>query len=155
MYLSNLTLNVFSIFIINVEFTIDLRAVFTLLPKLRVDESLVAHAEAEMQSLERRLDDWFAVQANRAVILLPVFPHKPPLHRLPLATPFDCVYTLLVSALGLPATAVPVGSTGSGRGAGEGVPLAVQAVGGKHCDALTIALAMRLEKLLGGWIQPY
>ena len=104
-----------------------------------------------MQSLERQLDDWFA--GNRAVIMLPVFPHKPPLHRLPLATPFDCVYTLLVSELGLPAIAMPVGSTGSGRGTSGGVPLAVQAVSGKHCDALTIALAMRLEKLLGGWVQ--
>lgn len=129
--------------------------VFALLPKLPVDKSLVAHTESEMQSLVKRVDDWFAEQSNRAVILLPVYPHKAPLHRLPLATPFDFVYTLLFSALGLPVTAIPVGRTGSGRGPKGGLPLAVQAVGAKHCDAVTVAVAMRLEKLLGGWVQPY
>ena len=119
------------------------------------DAAAKSRLQSEMEALERRVDVWFAEQSHRCAIVMPVYPHVPPLHRLPLLTPFDFSYTLIWNALGLPATACPVGRAGGNGREAKGLPLAVQVVGGKHCDALTVAVVMRLEKLLGGWVQPY
>ena len=106
--------------------------------------------QSGMEALERRVDGWFAEQSHRCAIVMPVYPCVPPLHCMSLLTPFDFSYTLIWDALGLPATACPVGRADGNGLAAKGLPLAVQVVGGKHCDALTVALAIRLEKLLGG-----
>lgn len=130
-----------------------LRAVYVWMMEHFTDAAAKSRFNNEIEALERRVDDWFAEQRHRCVIVMPVYPHAPPLHRLALLTPFDFSYTLIWNALGLPATACPVGRANNGSNE-TGVPLAVQVVGGKHCDALTVAVAMRLEKLLGGWVKP-
>lgn len=50
--------------------------------------------------------------------------------------------------LGLPVTQCPLG-VGE-----EGLPLGVQVVAGKLQDHLTLAVALHLEKMFGGWKDP-
>ncbi len=83
-----------------------------------------------------------------SLLLLPVHPRVAPLHREPLRYPLDWIYTALFNAMELPATSVPMGLDE------DGMPLAVQVVGGHGADHLTIAAALRLEQAFGGWIPP-
>ncbi len=48
----------------------------------------------------------------------------------------------------LPVTAVPLGLNASG------LPLGVQVVGAPEADHRTIAVALELERRLGGWVVP-
>jgi fatty acid amide hydrolase 2 len=57
-------------------------------------------------------------------------------------------FPLTFNALGLPATQVPLGL---GR---KGLPLGIQVVGPRGCDHRTIAVAVALENVLGGWTPP-
>lgn len=56
--------------------------------------------------------------------------------------------TGILNILGLPVTQCPLG-VGE-----EGVPLGVQVVAGKLQDHLTLAVALYLEKMFGGWRDP-
>ena len=58
------------------------------------------------------------------------------------------VFTGLFNVLEMPVTQVPLG-IGSG-----GLPLGVQVVGAHGNDHLSIAVAMQLERLFGGWTPP-
>jgi amidase len=53
-----------------------------------------------------------------------------------------------VSALGLPALSIPVARDR------RGLPLSVQVIAGPGREDLVLAVGGRLERLLGGWIQP-
>jgi len=63
--------------------------------------------------------------------------------------PFNFVYAAVQSALGLPATVIPLGLTQ------EGLPLSVQISAAQYNDHLTLALAKQLEKAFGGWTPPF
>jgi len=52
------------------------------------------------------------------------------------------------NALGLPAASVPAGRDP------DGLPLAVQVLGRRGCDADVLALARLLDVALGGWLDP-
>ena len=82
------------------------------------------------------------------VMLFPPFPTLAPRHARPMIRPFDFVYTALVNAMELPATAVPMGLSGSG------LPLGVQVVGQPGADHMTIRVAEELEAACGGWVEP-
>jgi len=79
------------------------------------------------------------------VLLHAPFPRPAPRHHTPMLTPFDFVCTGLFNVLELPATVVPVAQ------AKNGMPMAVQVVGGPARDHLTLAVARALEEDLGGW----
>ena len=81
-------------------------------------------------------------------MLFPPFPTLAPRHNLPLFRPFDFMYTALINAMELPATAVPMGL------ARERVPLGVQVVGAPGADHVTIRIALELEAACGGWVEP-
>ncbi|HSN98604.1 MAG TPA: amidase [Candidatus Nanopelagicales bacterium] len=85
---------------------------------------------------------------DRGVLLFPPHPVPAPLHHRPLLSPFRWTYTAVFNVLELPVTQIPLG-LGS-----EGVPLGVQAIAAHGLDHLTIAVALRLESALGGWIPP-
>ena len=81
------------------------------------------------------------------VILHPPYTRPAPRHRGTLVTPNDFVLSALFSALGMPATAMPVGFDVSG------LPLGVQIIGRRGADHLTLAVAGLLERELGGWVR--
>ena len=58
------------------------------------------------------------------------------------------VPTAVFNLLGLPATQVPLGLNAAG------LPLGVQVVGGMDRDHVTIAVALELERVFGGWVPP-
>lgn len=105
----------------------------------------VARFAAEGRALRERL---VARLGETGVMLLPSYPRPAPRHGRPIFRPltFGFVYTAIVNVLELPATQVPLGL---GR---EGLPLGVQVVGGPGADAVTIAVALELERTFGGWV---
>jgi len=85
------------------------------------------------------------VLGDRGVIVHPPYSRPAPRHQWPLLTPFDAVCTALFSVTGLPATVVPVGFDD------RHLPVAVQIVGRRGRDRLTLAVARAVEAALGGW----
>jgi fatty acid amide hydrolase 2 len=61
---------------------------------------------------------------------------------------FKWVYTAIFNVMELPVTAVPLGLSR------EELPLGVQVAALHGNDHLTIAVALALEKELGGWVPP-
>jgi fatty acid amide hydrolase 2 len=82
------------------------------------------------------------------VLLYPPFPRLAPKHRSTIAQPWLATNTAIFNLYGLPATEVPLGI-------GEaGLPLGVQVVAEAGCDHASIAVALELEDLFGGWVDP-
>ncbi|MBI9076718.1 MAG: amidase [Desulfatibacillum sp.] len=82
------------------------------------------------------------------VMLYPSYSKPAPRHLEPLLLYDNWVYTAIINAMGFPATQVPLGLSK------KGLPMGVQVVGTPGNDHLTIAVAMELEKSLGGWVVP-
>jgi len=82
------------------------------------------------------------------VMLYPPFASPAPKHNGPLLRPFHFAYTAILNVMEMPATQVPVGLNK------QGLPLGVQVAALHGNDHLTIAVAMELEKALGGWTPP-
>jgi fatty acid amide hydrolase 2 len=94
------------------------------------------------RALQARLE---ALLGDRGVMLHPPYTRPAPLHMRALLTPFDPACTAVFNVLELPVTVVP---TGFDR---EGMPVAVQVIGGRGKDHVTIAAAQALEDHFGGW----
>ena len=84
----------------------------------------------------------------RGVMLYPPYPTAAPRHHRALWPPFNWVYTAIFNMLEVPVTAAPLGLNGGG------LPLGVQIVATHGNDHLTIAVALELERALGGWVPP-
>jgi fatty acid amide hydrolase 2 len=82
------------------------------------------------------------------VLLYPSYPRTAPRHRAPLFPPIGFAYTAILNVLELPVTQVPLGLDR------RGVPLGVQVAARHANDHMTIAVAMDLEKAMGGWVAP-
>lgn len=82
------------------------------------------------------------------VLMHPPYPGPVPRHRRTLGRPWVLGPTAAFNLIGLPATEIPLGL---GR---DGLPTGVQAIAAPDRDHLTIAVAERLERSLGGWIEP-
>jgi fatty acid amide hydrolase 2 len=80
------------------------------------------------------------------VLLHPPYSSPAPRHNEPLLRPFDFVCTGLFNVLEFPSTVVPVGFD-------AGLPVAVQVIGRRGNDHLTIAAAAALEDAFGGWVR--
>ncbi|HFE47399.1 MAG TPA: amidase [Nannocystis exedens] len=100
-------------------------------------EALVAAGKALQAELE-------AILGQNGVLLAPPYTRPAPRHHGPLLTPFDFVCTGLFNVLEFPSTTVPIGFSGR-------LPLAVQVVGRRGNDHLTLAVAEVLEQSFGGW----
>jgi len=85
---------------------------------------------------------------TNGILLYPPYPTTAPRHNRPLFPPFNWVYTAILNVMELPVTQVPIGF---GR---SGLPSGIQ-VGAVHGnDHVTVAVAMELERQLGGWTLP-
>jgi fatty acid amide hydrolase 2 len=84
----------------------------------------------------------------RGVMLYPTYPTVAPVHHKPLFPPWRWIYTPIINVMELPSTQVPLGLNG------EGLPLGVQVVSVHNNDHVTIAVALELERALGGWVFP-
>ena len=104
-------------------------------------KNLLAEGARLRKELEEMLGD-------KGVIILPTFPTVAPIHSWALLPPTNWVYTATWNWTGLPVTSVPMGLNKGG------VPLGVQIVGGKGMDHNTLAMALYLEKVFGGWVPP-
>ena len=85
---------------------------------------------------------------EHGVPLYPSYPTVAPRHHAPLFPPLRWVYTAILNVMELPVTQVPLGLND------EGLPLGVQVASIHGRDHVTIAAAMELEKVLGGWVPP-
>lgn len=118
--------------------------------------SVLEEAPARMTSHARRIlalgKDLSAeladVLGSRGVMLYPSFPRVAPRHLTPLLAPFQFAYTAIFNVMELPSTQVPLGLDA------RGLPLGVQVVAPRRQDHLSIAVAMALETVMGGWQSP-
>ncbi|MBS0421053.1 MAG: amidase [Proteobacteria bacterium] len=83
---------------------------------------------------------------NDGVMLYPIAIDVAPRHGVESIQYFR--FAGLFNVLEMPSTQTPLGL---GR---EGLPLGVQVIGGRGQDHLTIAVALALERALGGWVPP-
>jgi fatty acid amide hydrolase 2 len=96
----------------------------------------------------RRIAEELIDAIGDGVLLHPAHPRVAPRHgrtvgRLWLLTP-AAVFNLA----GVPVTEVPLGLSDGG------LPLGVQVAAGLECDHVSIAVALHLERALGGWVPP-
>jgi fatty acid amide hydrolase 2 len=114
-----------------------------------------------VERLSRRLPRWLRRYAERGagllaqlddllgedgIILYPSGRGVAPRHGP--ATPLNFRFYGIFNPLELPVTQVPLGLSA------EGLPLGVQVIAGRGRDHLTIAVALELERALGGWVPP-
>lgn len=97
-------------------------------------------------SLREQLLD---IMGEDGVILMPPYTCSAPRHYVPMARTFDWVYCGIINVMQFPATQVPLGLDA------QGLPLGVQVIGPPGKDHVTIAVAMQLEELFGGWTPPW
>ncbi|HZZ97958.1 MAG TPA: amidase family protein [Jatrophihabitantaceae bacterium] len=71
-----------------------------------------------------------------------------PKHRTTLGQPWLATNTAVFNLFGLPVTQVPMGLTDNG------LPLGVQVVAAAGHDHVSIAVALELERAVGGWVDP-
>ncbi|HMV66938.1 MAG TPA: amidase, partial [Myxococcota bacterium] len=102
-------------------------------------------ARAQTAAVRVRLID----AIGDGVLLYPTYREPAPRHGWPLLRPLSWVFTAVFNALGLPVTQVPLGLDREGR------PLGVQVVGAPGRDHVTLAVALELERQLGGWVPPW
>lgn len=114
--------------------------------------------DAARVALQRRWRNWFA---DHDVLLAPAWPtpavphDQRPVTERTLDVDGTTVPTVLAGCwlgyagvVGLPATVVRVGTSG------DGLPIGVQVIAGSHRDRTSLAVAARLEELLGGYAVP-
>lgn len=82
------------------------------------------------------------------VMLFPSYPSVAPKHYWPQARVLDWLYTAIFNVTEMPVTQVPLGLDKNG------LPLGVQVVAAHGNDHLCVAVALELEKRLGGWQPP-
>jgi fatty acid amide hydrolase 2 len=112
-------------------------AVFT--PE-RLDRRALAAGRALAEEVEAVLDG--------GILLHPSHPRVAPKHGRTVGRAWVITPTAVWNLLGLPATQVPLGLNA------DGVPLGVQVVAGMDRDDQTIAAALELERVFGGWVPP-
>lgn len=88
------------------------------------------------------------VLTEDAVLLYPTYPYTAHQHYRIFYKFLNFSYLTVFNALGLPATACPLGLTDSG------LPVGIQIVANKCHDHLTFAVAREFEKAFGGWVPP-
>ena len=107
-----------------------------------VSESFIQMGEELRLELE-------SILGEDGVLLYPSHPSVALDHNIPLLFPFNFAYTAIFNVLYLPVTQCPVTLSKSG------LPLGIQVVAANNNDRLSIAVAMEIEKLCGGWDRLY
>jgi fatty acid amide hydrolase 2 len=104
------------------------------------------------KSMHRRRQEATALKAaiegalgRHGVLVMPVYPTTAPKHRRSLFRPLDLGTTAIFNVLGLPVTVAPVCRDKAG------LPIGVQVVGAIGSDDATLAVALFIEEVCGGW----
>ncbi|XP_022916892.1 fatty-acid amide hydrolase 2-A-like [Onthophagus taurus] len=90
-----------------------------------------------------------ALLGTNSVLLFPSEAFAANYHYTSTLRPYNITHYALWSALKFPVTQVPLGLNA------EGMPIGVQVVGAPYQDHLTIAVAVELEKVFGGYVAPF
>src|SRR3954453_3352820 len=96
----------------------------------------------------RRLTDELNEVIGDGVLLHPPFPRVAPRHGATIGRPWVLANAAVFNLTGMPVTQVPLGL---GQ---KGLPLGVQVVARRDRDHVSIAVALELERALGGWVRP-
>jgi fatty acid amide hydrolase 2 len=114
----------------------------------RTAERLPPTRNAKMIEAGKRLTHELEAVIGDGVLLHPPFPRVAPRHGATIGRPWVLANAAVFNLTGMPVTQVPLG-LGS-----RGLPLGVQVVGRRDHDHVTIAVALELERVFGGWIDP-
>jgi fatty acid amide hydrolase 2 len=82
------------------------------------------------------------------ILLHPAHPRPAPRHGRTVARPWLMVPAAVFNLAGVPVTEVPLGLSESG------LPVGVQVAAAPGRDDMTIAVALELERVFGGWVPP-
>ena len=96
----------------------------------------------------RSLAEEMAAIIDRGVLLHPPFGRVAPRHSTTVGRGWVVTPAAVFNLLGLPVTQVPLGLNE------RGLPLGVQVVAGFDRDHVSIAVAVELERVFGGWVPP-
>lgn len=96
------------------------------------------------RDLVRELEDVI----GDGILLHPAHPRPAPRHGRTLGRPWLITPAAMFNLAGVPVTEVPLGLAPSG------LPLGVQVAARHGADHLTIAVALELERVFGGWVPP-
>jgi fatty acid amide hydrolase 2 len=110
----------------------------------RMPEGRTRKAIAAGAALTRELEDVI----GDGVLLHPPFPRVAPRHGATVGRPWVLANAAVFNLSGMPVTEVPLG-LGT-----KGLPVGVQVVARRDRDHVTIAVALELERALGGWVRP-
>jgi fatty acid amide hydrolase 2 len=123
----------------------------TLPTKLTVlAESLPARIGGRTKLLSRaqELADQLTEAIGDGILLHPAHPTVAPKHRRTYGRPWLTTPAAVFNLAGVPVTEVPMGLTASG------LPVGVQVAAPHGEDHLSIAIALELESVFGGWVPP-
>jgi fatty acid amide hydrolase 2 len=109
-------------------------------PKDSASRRLLAEGRAIRDELLEAIGD--------GVLLHPAHPRPAPRHGTTLGRPWLLTPAAVFNLAGGPVTEVPIGHTTTG------LPLGVQVAGAPGLDHVTIAVALELERVFGGWRPP-
>jgi len=82
------------------------------------------------------------------VMLHPTHPRVAPKHGKTIGRPWVLTSTAVFNLAGLPVAQIPLGLNA------RGIPLGVQAAAGPDRDHVAVAVALALERAMGGWVPP-
>lgn len=97
-------------------------------------------------NLRSRLE---TILGDNGVLLVPGTNGPAPYHHQDLAFPQIGNLTTAFSVMKMPVTGCPVFLNG------DGLPIGIQVVAARGQDRLCLAMAREIEKVLGGWKEPY
>uniref|UniRef100_A0A6G1SBG0 Fatty-acid amide hydrolase 2 n=1 Tax=Aceria tosichella TaxID=561515 RepID=A0A6G1SBG0_9ACAR len=112
-------------------------------PESGSSESLSLSQQAA--DLRKRLN---ALLGDYGILMVPTHPEPAPEHHTTYLKVFNIAYTSVTTVLQAPITQVPLGLSK------EGLPYGVQLVARPLNDRLPLAVALEIEKLIGGWQPP-
>ena len=82
------------------------------------------------------------------MLLHPAYPRTVPRHGTTVGRPWLLASAAVFNLAGVPVTEVPLGLSS------RGLPLGVQVAAGAERDHVSIAVALELERVFGGWVAP-
>jgi fatty acid amide hydrolase 2 len=113
-----------------------------------LSQYLPERLERRALAAEREVSDRVAEAIGDGVLLHPPFSTVAPRHGRTVGRPWMLAPQAVFNLLGLPVTEVPLGLNE------DGIPLGVQVAAGRDRDHVSIAVAIELERRLGGWVAP-
>jgi fatty acid amide hydrolase 2 len=113
-----------------------------------LSQYLPERLERRALAAEREVGERVTEAIGGGVLLHPPFPTVAPRHGRTVGRPWMLAPQALFNLLGLPVTQVPLGLGDAG------LPLGVQVAAGRDRDHVAIAVALELERRLGGWVPP-